>query len=286
MQTSGIRRPMAHRMRCYFTILISSLLLLGCQWPTRVIYFYTPPNDEGGSGDTPPDDGGNDENPPPGDDGGGNPPPDDDPPPSNNRIVYFRDDGTREPVDLGYEVRRPDFGLATIEHRGGTRIITREGASGIGIYRKVTAPINRLHVGFSVQLTAQYRYPQTAEFADDFALATFEISFYSVSNQYLGTYLYYARPTHPRESSPPPYRVKPPEELFSRRQVFVRAASGSWLTGDIDLAEIIRTKFDPRDVTADLVSSIEIALSCQDVWGRGDECREQIVLDYVEIYSK
>ena len=253
--------------------------LSGCtiEYPTRTRYIYQPNDD---SDDPDPDDPDSDD--PNNDDPDPDDPDQDDPP--NHEVTVFHDDGSAEAVDLGYEVRRPNQGVATITQGWSTRTLTRQGNSGLGLSRMIPTTLNQLHVSFQVQLIAEYQNPEMASFADDFPLATTEVAFYDRAGNYRGTYFYYARATHPREASPPPYRVTPPEALFSRRQIGHRLASGSRLTVDLDLWEIARTRFDPGDLQPADVAKIELVFSCQDVWGRGDECYERIVIDDVRVY--
>lgn len=161
--------------------------------------------------------------------------------PPSGRTLYF-DDGTFEPRDIGYRIGYPpngDFSLLTV---GGTRTMKYfygNGSGGYNLNSWLTVPRNtrlKFRMKYDVDTDPVY---QTA--GDDRGYAMLHLVLArdgaTLANYFVLVTLDLASDGFP--GSPPRYETN----FKPGRDAYERVSNGSWVSRDIDLDELARTKF-------------------------------------------
>lgn len=203
--------------------------------------------------------------------------------PTEPRLL-FADDGSLEPVDLGYAIGFPPSGITSLTMANGIRTITLRDGSGMFTYGRptwFTVP-RGAHIRFRARFTVEVD-PLWEVASDDYGYSLIEFQFGHDGTSFGCNYFILARNDLLSEGFP----GSPPklEDYFQPgRHVFDRITNGAWIESDIDLDRLIRTRFNQNFITVNQFNQFVWGFQLRDVRSRGSEYRMKLELDYFEIY--
>ncbi len=199
--------------------------------------------------------------------------------------VIFSDQGDTHPADVGYKVSFPTQGVPSLTWDTQTRTLIHHAGTGYAAYDRgfepqeplVVSPGTRIRL--RVRLTTEFLNPSLGEVvADDYGYAFVNIVLISSSGQERNFFLLARNNLLSEGFAGSPRKL---ESFFKPgHDTFDRVSNGSWITRDLDLDELNRTRFDPLPNVAGLAISVGV----RDVYGRSEEYRKQVDLDYLEVY--
>lgn len=202
--------------------------------------------------------------------------------PPADRTLY-RDDATLEPGAIGYDIGYPPNGDFSLVTSGGLRTMTYNYGNALALYGlKDWIPVPRgARLRFNIQFSVDAD-PVWVSAADDRGYAILELVFGRDGVSYGANYFVLATLDLDSDGFPgSPDRLE--NHFVPGQHVYTRVANGGWTSMDIDLDQLVATRFNTA-LNMGGFNQIWFDHQLKVFPSNGNHYRLKYVVDFIEVY--